>query len=130
MPHSQEMRRTDLSTLEDLLSRIPCVDGTINSGSEDKAWWVKFHINLEHSLAWKTVQELGYILNYLSITEKLPTVFKPVSPPPYLNGGPEDFLSWVIECDDPEFSPVMCADWLQNRLPQPIDNIGSWIVDD
>src|SRR5688500_17345460 len=60
-------------------------------------WWVKFSLDISHRLTWNVVQELGHVLNYLSLNERLPTVFKPVSPPPYLNGGPAEFLSWVIE---------------------------------
>jgi len=93
--------------LEKYLSKIPAVVGSIASGTEDKNWWVKFKIDIEHDIAWKVVQELGYVLNYLSINERLPTVFKPVSPPPYMNGGPKDFLFWVIECDDIDFKPRM-----------------------
>jgi hypothetical protein len=67
---------------------------------------VKLTIDIGHPLAWHVVQELGHVLNYLSTTERLPTTFKPVSPPPYLNGGPRAFLSWVIECADPGFAPA------------------------
>jgi hypothetical protein len=80
---------------------------------------VKFGIDVLHPLAWRTVQELGYELNYLSINERLPTVVKPVPPAPYMNGGPAEFLSWVIECCDAAFSPVMAAEWLGGRLPDP-----------
>jgi hypothetical protein len=65
----------------------------IGSGIDDDVWWVKFAIDITHPLAWNVVQELGHVLNALSLDEKLPTVFKPVSPPPYLNGGPRDYLS-------------------------------------
>jgi hypothetical protein len=61
---------------------------------------VKFSIDVFHPSAWRTVQELGHVLNYVSINERLPTVFKPVLPPPYMNGGPVEFLPWVIECPD------------------------------
>jgi hypothetical protein len=61
---------------------------------------VKFSIDIGHPLAWHVVQELGHVMNYLSITDKLPTTFKPVSPPSHLNGGPRTFLAWVIECAD------------------------------
>ena len=92
--------------LIDYLHLLPGMDDTIGSGAlEDGGWWVKFHIDIGHPLAWNVVQELGHVLNYVSIHERLPTVFKPVSPPPYLNGGPKDVLSWVIECKDQEFLP-------------------------
>lgn len=76
------------------------------------------------------VQELGHVLNYLSVDERLPTVFKPVSPPPYLNGGPAEFLSWVIECSDSTCKPDTVAQWLEERLPQPVNDISQWSHDE
>jgi hypothetical protein len=85
---------------------------------------VKFSIAIEHGLAWHTVQELGCVLNYLSLEERLPTVFKPVSPAPYMNGGPEEFLSWVIEGKD--MPPGTVSKWLEERLPKPIEDEEAW----
>jgi hypothetical protein len=56
-------------------------------------------------------------------------VFKPVSPPPYLNGGPHEFLSWVIESVDPSFTPDLAAQWLQGRLPEPVEDENAWLRD-
>ena len=53
----------------------------------------------------------------------------PVSPPPYMNGGVE-FLSWVIESTDPSFAPEKCAEWLEGRLPRPVDDLAQWEMDD
>ncbi|HWB91533.1 MAG TPA: hypothetical protein VG605_06760, partial [Puia sp.] len=64
-------------------------------------------------------------VNYISLEERLPTVFYPVFPPPYLNGGPE-FLSWVIESKDKEFSPALLSEWLEGRLPRPVDDLKQW----
>jgi hypothetical protein len=89
-------------------------------------WWVKFSVDIEHPLAWNVIQELGQVLNYVSLENRLPAVFMPVSPPPYVNGGPNDFLSWVIESKDGDFTPAACAEWLEGRLPQPVDNSESW----
>ncbi|MEM1355687.1 MAG: hypothetical protein AAGH88_12480 [Planctomycetota bacterium] len=75
------------------------------------------------------MQELGYVLNYVSIEERLPTVLMPVSPAPYLNGG-EEFLSWVIESTEPSFSPDLCAEWLEGRLPRPVNDLSQWHVED
>lgn len=75
------------------------------------------------------MQELGHVLNYISLDERLPTVLMPVSPPPYANGGPKDFLSWVIESKNIEFSPIQCAEWLEGRLPQPVKDPEQWKVD-
>jgi hypothetical protein len=113
------------------LERLPAIDlpagresiglGTFDNGN----WWVKFQIDTHHELAWRHVQELGYVLNYVSVEERLPTVFMPVSPPPYMNGGVE-FLSWVIESTDPDFAPDKCAEWLEGRLPEPVDDPEQW----
>ena len=115
------------TSLTEYLSQIPAVSGEIGKGVEsDGRWWVKFEININHQFAWHAVQELGHVLNYLSIEERLPTSFHPVSPPPYMNGGPEEYLSWVIECNDPEFKPGTCAKWLVGRLPNPVDDLSQW----
>ena len=113
--------------LIEYLSKVPAISGVIGKGTEeDGRWWVKFEIDINHEYSWHTVQEMGHVLNYLSIEERLPTNFHPVSPPPYMNGGPEEFLSWVIECNDPEFKPGKCAKWLEGRLPRPVDDLAQW----
>ena len=118
---------TDTSSLIAFLQRIPGVDQSIGSGSfEDGRWWVKFKIDVSHPLAWRVVQELGHVLNYLSLDERLPTTFVPVSPPPYMNGGPQDFLSWVIESRSADFTGSECAKWLEGRLPRPVDELENW----
>ena len=92
----------DFAPLIAYLNRMPAIalhGGNDYSGKgeyDDGNWWIKFAIDTSHHLAWRHVQELGFVLNYLSIEERLPSVFMPVSPPPYMNGGVE-FLSWVIE---------------------------------
>lgn len=117
-------------SLTEYLSRIPAVSGTIGHGSDDDGlWWVKFSIELDHKLAWHTVQELGHVLNYLSLNERLATNFHPVSPPPYMNGGPQEFLSWVIESKDREFRPGHCAKWLSGRLPKPVEDYAQWVTE-
>ena len=65
-------------------------------------------------------------MNYISLTEKLPTVFMPVSPPPYLNGGPEENLSWVIESRIAYLDPKYIADVLESRLPRPVEDESKW----
>ncbi len=115
------------TSINEFLSKVPAITGQIGTGSgEDGRWWVKFTIDVNHKFAWHAVQELGHVLNYLSIDERLPTTFHPVSPPPYMNGGPEEFLSWVIECHDPEFKPGTCVKWLEGRLPNPVDDLSQW----
>ncbi len=122
-------------SLIDFLARIPATELTptpsrgFGAGEDATGWWVKFSLDVEHPLAWNAVQELGHVLNYLFMEERLPTVFKPVSPPPYLNGGPDEFLSWVIECSDPQMKPGTIADWLEGRLPQPVEDEDAWSHD-
>lgn len=117
--------------LIDFLVRIPAVEVNdtpsrgIGSGQNDGDWWVKFTIDIDHDLAWHAVQELGAVLNYLSVEERLASAFKPVSPPPYLNGGPEEYLSWVIEAPD-DLRPGTLADLLEDRLPKPVEDEAAW----
>lgn len=125
----------DFERLLAFLEKLPAIHlpagrVSIGRGSFEKGnWWVKFAFDTTHSLAWRHVQELGFVLNYLSVNERLPTIFMPVSPPPYLNGGVE-FLSWVIESTNPSFSPDTCAEWLEGRLPRPVDDLQQWKTDD
>lgn len=117
--------------LVDFLARIPAIESNdtpsrgIGSGESDAGWWVKFQIDVDHDLAWNTVQEMGHVLNYLAVDERLPTVFKPVSPPPYMNGGPDEYLSWVIEGAD--MPPGTVATWLEERLPKPVEDEAAWL---
>ncbi len=121
--------------LESFLRRVPSIGSAMQGRKMGKGrfengnWWVKFTIDIEHALAWNVVQELGNVLNYLSITERLPTIFMPVSPPSYLNGGPREFLSWVIESKVADFTPKTCAEWLESRLPRPVDDLSQWNAD-
>ena len=118
-------------TLIDYLGKIPAVIAPISTGIDGEGfWWVKFQIDINHDLAWHTVQELGCVVNHLSVNERLPTVFYPVSPAPYMNGGPADFLSWVIENKDKNFKPGTLMKWLEGRLPQPVDDLDQWNTDD
>jgi hypothetical protein len=122
----------EFAELEAYLRRVPAI-GPANEGCSfgkgrfpNGNWYVKFSIDIDHPLAWHAVQELGNVLNYLSVTERLPAVFMPVSPPSYLNGGPREFLSWVIESTAADFSPKTCLEWLEGRLPRPVDDLSQW----
>ncbi|WP_041258460.1 hypothetical protein [Fibrella aestuarina] len=122
------MDKRAFETLNQYLERVPAIEKPIAFGSDDKEfWWVKFSIDITHKLAWQAVQEIGFVCNYLSVSERLPTVFYPVSPPPYLNGGPKDYLSWVIETKDKDFKPGTLMKWLEGRLPQPVDDLTQWV---
>jgi hypothetical protein len=127
-PHSFDKRLA-------FLERLPAIDlpagrDSISQGAAaDGTWWVKFFLKTDHPLAWRHVQELGHVLNLVSLNEPLPTIFKPVSPPPYLNGGVE-FLSWVIASTDPAFTPDHCEEWLEGRMPRPVDDPNEWAIED
>ena len=118
------------AALVQLLRTIPSIESSVGAGVDQERWWVKFSIDIAHPLAWRVVQELGHVINYLSLDERLPAVFMPVSPPPYLNGGPSGFLSWVIENTDPNFTSEQLARVLEARLPSPIDDREAWIEED
>lgn len=121
------MDKRGFKSIIEYLEKVPAINSSIASGSdEDGFWWVKFQIDIENKYAWNVVQELGCVVNYLSINERLPTVFYPVSPAPYLNGGPTDFLSWVIETKDKSFKPGNLKEWLEGRLPNPVDDLEQW----
>ena len=118
-------------SLTEYLLKMPGVEGPIGTGSDEEGlWWVKFSINIDNPYSWNVVQELACVANYLSVNERLPTVFYPVSPAPYLNGGPADYLSWVIESKDATFKPGTLQKWLDGRLPNPVDDVAQWAVDD
>lgn len=124
-------REHDLSDLLEYLAKIPGVVGSIGSGTFDNGnWWVKLTIDIDHPQAWNAVQELGHVLNYVSLDDRLPTVFMPVSPPPYANGPAREFLSWVIESKDPDFTSDECLEWLHGRLPRPVDDLSQWETDE
>ena len=115
-------------SLKMFLARVPAIQTPVGVGQfEDGCWYAKFSLDIHHKLAWSVVQELGHILNYVSVNDRLPTVFMPVSPPPYMNGGPAEYLSWVIECRDATFTPGIAAEWLEGRLPKPVENEGEWL---
>ncbi len=125
------MAETNFTELLDFIKRIPAINNNMATGIyEDKNWWLKFSIDIENNLAWNVVQEFGHIINYISIDERLPTIFYPVSSPPYLNGGPQDYLYWIIESKEVSFTPADLKEWLEGRLPNPVDNILEWKNED
>ena len=118
-------------SLIDYLEKVPAINSPIATGTDEEGfWWIKFQIDIENKYAWNVVQELGCVVNYISINERLPTAFYPVSPAPYLNGGPTDFLSWVIETKDKEFKPGTLKKWLEGRLPNPVDDLKQWNINE
>ena len=125
---SQKELEKNIEALVSYLERLPACSILSHAVEPNAYWWVKLNIDPEHPLAWRVIQELGFVLNYFSIQEKLPTVFMPVSPPPYLNGGVE-FLSWVIESKYSYTDPKWIADILEGRLPCPVENKEEWDID-
>jgi len=124
------MNNKAFEALETYLSDVPAIEGLIGKDYHSEGlWWIKFKIDIQHKLAWQVVQEIGYVVNYLSLNERLPTIFYPVSPPPYMNGGPEEFLSWVIENSDKDFTPDKMKEWLEGRLPKPVNDETAWLTD-
>lgn len=125
------MSELSFDRLHHFFSKVPSVQAErIDASGTDgaHAWWFKFQIDTTHPLAWQTVQELGHVLNYLSTNERLPTQFFPVSPPPYMNGDAQKFLAWVIQCNHSEFGPDVICDWLEARLPKPVDDPEQWKI--
>lgn len=121
-----EILEKGLPLLLEFLEKIPSVTVISSNLSENAYWWVKLDIDINNKLAWNVVQELGFVLNYISIREPMPTIFKPVSPPPYLNSGPEDCLSWVIESTFNYIDPKWVKETLESRLPNPVEDENSW----
>ena len=114
-------------SLKQYLQKIPAISSVFaHDVYDDGNWWIKFKIDVDNQFAWHAVQEIGCVVNYLSVNERLPTVFYPLSPAPYLNGGPDDYLSWIIESKDPNFKPGTLMKWLEGRLPQPVDDLEAW----
>lgn len=128
---SENGSRPRFERIVDFLARIPAIETdaspshAIETGESNGQWWVQFSLDIDHDLAWYVVQEMACVLNYLSLEERLPTVFKPISPAPYLNGGPDEFLAWIIECPS-TMSPDTVAEWLEGRMPQPIEDEAAW----
>jgi len=112
------------------LEKVPAIDNPIETGTNEEGfWWIKFQIDINNDYAWNVVQELACLINYLSLDERLPTQFYPVSPAPYLNGGSANFLSWIIETKDKTFRPGTLMKWLEGRLPNPVDDLEQWELD-
>jgi|SRR5580765_369726 len=110
----------DFAPLLAYLRRIPAIDPIAHDGTDSNqegAWLVKFRIDIGHPGAWKAVMDLGYAVNWISIADPLPTVFKPVSAPPDMNGNePRELLWWLIQCWTPSFTPGDLAHALEVSL--------------
>jgi hypothetical protein len=124
------MESSQFESLISFLLRVPAVQSEISQGFyDDKNWWVKISLDVENRLAWNVVQEFGHLFNSLSLEERLPTAFYPVSAPPYMNGGPADFLYWMIDSKEPSFTPNKAKEWMEGRLPNPVDDLNEWTTE-
>ena len=104
-----------METLTKFLEKIPAVKSPIEAICyDDGSWWLKLKIDVHHKNSWHVVQELAH------------AIFYPVSPAPFGNGGPEVFLSWIIENEESEFSPEDLKNWLEGRLPDVEDGLEQW----
>lgn len=122
----REVLEKNLPTLCNFLNRVPSVDVISQQVTSDAYWWIKLNIDTQHPLGWHVVQAFAFVLNEISLQEKLPTVFMPVSPPPYLNGGPDEYLNWVIESSFNYIDPAWILAELEGRLPSPVEDISQW----
>lgn len=52
----------EFAPLEEFLNRVPAIVGPVGKGAnQDGTWWVKFAINVDHTLAWKIVQDPQFL---------------------------------------------------------------------
>ena len=106
--------------LTNLITDIPTICNPIKTGTHENGfWWVKFSIDTSNPLAWNVIQVFAYVINYLSISERLSTVFYPVAQPPFSADSMQECLEWIIESTSQDFLPNELAEWLENRLPDP-----------
>jgi hypothetical protein len=121
-----------LQPLANFIGRIPSVlwvsGGSSEGDDEDGWWWVKFQIEVAHPCAWLVVQQFAHVVNDLSINTRLPAVFYPVSPPVLANGGPAEFLSWVIEVTNPPFDPNEIIRHATPYFPKDIADPEEWVA--
>lgn len=119
-------RQRGVLKLVSLIGSLPSVEqGIGRSYPEDYFWWIKFSMDRTHPLVWHVIQRLGHVLNYISLEQRLDVVFKPVSPPPGLNGGPEH-LSWVIEATKRYVNPATVCKVLRPHLPANLSSEKQW----
>ncbi|MBT8219517.1 MAG: hypothetical protein KJP00_06820 [Bacteroidia bacterium] len=116
----------DFQSLVDYIQQIPPVEGEVSVENNDGFWKIEFRMDIHHNLAWRALQELANVVNYLSAGERLPSRLYPISPAPYFHEGPGDTLRWIIENTDKEFKPNDLLEWLEGRLPNPVDDLTLW----
>jgi hypothetical protein len=107
----------------DFFKKIPALDSPVLISEEEKYWSIDFTIDLDHEIVWNVIQYFGYICN---CGGKQGLLFLPMSPPPYLNGGPYTHMSWSILCKNLDFSLADFLQILEEYLPVPLDDFEQW----
>lgn len=129
---SDQPHDAKLQPLLDFLARIPAVETADNPSMEmasevsTDGWWVRFSIDIDSEIAWETVQEIAHALNDPASEGKPAAIFSPISPAPAQSGGPEEFLSWIIEAGA-DVDPASVAAWLESLLPSPVEDPDAWL---
>jgi hypothetical protein len=112
------------------LRTVPAIHDPIGSGvGTEVRWWVKFGIDIAHPLAWNVVQELTRSELSVARGTAADRIHASLAAAVY-DEGPKDFLSWVIESTDSQFTPGDCAEWLKGRLPRPLSDPAQWNTED
>lgn len=91
---------------------------------------MKFSIDVKHEVAWRGRTGARARLELSFFGRKTAYRVHAGFPFAYLNGGPRDYLSWVIESKDKDFAPATCAEWLEGRLPRPVSDLKQWSIED
>jgi hypothetical protein len=118
----------NFNKLNTLLLSIPCVKSVDCYDEMEDLWSCHIRMDLTHEIVWHLIQGIAFVINDTSITGKLPATFYPTSPPPYLNGGPYNYLHWIIRSESPEFIPDYCCEWFINRFPNNPEFNESWLA--
>ncbi len=126
LPATRVMSTSDDDAHEAAEMRAILAAEGIESADSHELWWAKLSLDIRSHLAWHVIQELGHVLNYVSLSDRLPTVFMPTSSPPALNGGPDEFLHWVIESTAPGVDAGAICDTLIERLPRQLEDLSLW----
>lgn len=125
------MKEHAFDGLVDFLKKIPGIHNDIETGSDrENSWMVKFRIDPLHTLAWPVIQRLSCMNTVASANKGLPARFYPVSPVPGPNQAPDDLLHWVIEINDDTYGPGELQKWLEEKLPNPVEELAQWGLDE
>ncbi|MEM8706317.1 MAG: hypothetical protein AAGE98_07665 [Actinomycetota bacterium] len=110
------------TTLVDYVGRLPAVRGRVSTSADaisTTGWWVSFRLDVDDPLAWRSIQEVGHALNGV-VGDGVDVWFGPTSTGPW-QGGPRDFLDWVICSPDGATRPGTVAKRLADAIPEPFD---------